>query len=259
MTLRLGMVLSGGGSRGLAHAGVLKALAEHDISPDCISGSSAGALVGALHLAGYDAEAILRFFEKTTPFRLSHLAPFGKPGWIDTDKIEADFRAFFPDDSFAALRGLLFVTAADLVQARVRVFSSGPLIRPLLASASIPMLFTPTPFEDTLYADGGILDNFPIGPLRGLCRVTLGVYVSPLHRVEAKELDSSLAVTQRAIEIGMYLAAARRFRQVDLVLCPQELEAYSTLDPKRHRDILEVGYRAAIERLEEIRALLARA
>jgi NTE family protein len=259
MTSKFGVVLSGGGSRGLAHAGVLQALAEHDLAPDCISGSSAGALVGALHLAGYDTQAILEFFEKTTPFRLSHLAAMGKPGWIDTEKIEADFRVFFPDDSFAALRGPLFVTATDLVRARLRVFSSGPLIRPLLASASIPMLFTPTPFEDTLYADGGILDNFPTAPLRGLCRTSLGVYVSPLHRVEAKKLDTSLAVTQRAVEIGMYLASARRFRYVDLVLCPQELEGYSTLDPKRHRDILEIGYRAALERMDEIRTLLARA
>jgi NTE family protein len=259
VTHRLGLVLSGGGSRGLAHAGVLKALGEHGIEPDCISGTSAGALVGALHLAGHREDAILDFFEKTSPFRFSHLAPFGKPGWLDTEKIEEDFRAFFPQDSFAALAKPLFVTATDLIGARLVVFSSGPLIRPLLASASIPMLFTPTPFDGTLYADGGILDNFPTRPLDGLCRATLGVYVSPLHRIEAGKLDNSLAVTQRAVEIGMYLAAARKFRYLDLVLCPQELDAYSTLDPKRHREILDIGYRAAAERMDEILALLARA
>lgn len=251
-----GMVLSGGGSRGLAHAGVLAALAEHGLAPDVFSGTSAGALVAALHLAGHDRDGILEFFEKTSPFHFSHLAPFGKPGWIDTDKIEADFRRFFPDDTFEALAAPLFVTATDLVGARLEVFSSGPLIRPLLASASIPMLFTPTPFNGNLYADGGIVDNFPTQPLAGLCRVTLGVYVSPLQRVEAGTLDSSLAVTSRAIEIGMYLASARKFRHVDLVLCPQELDAYSTLDAKRHREILEIGYSAASARMDEIVALV---
>jgi len=259
MIRRLGLVLSGGGSRGLAHAGVLKALGERGLAPDCISGTSAGALVGALHLAGHDDEAILDFFEKTSPFHLSHLAPFSKPGWLDTEKIEADFRAFFPDDTFAALAAPLFVTATDLVRARLTVFSSGPLIRPLLASASIPGLFTPTAFDGTLYADGGILDNFPTRPLDGLCRVTLGVYVSPLHRIDARHLENSWAVTQRAVEIGMYLASERKFRHVDLVICPQELDSYSTLDPKRHREILDIGYRAAQERLDEIVALVERA
>lgn len=259
MSHRVGLVLSGGGSRGLAHAGVLAALVEHGLAPDVISGTSAGALVGALHLAGHDGAAILDFFEKTSPFRLSHLAPFGKPGWIDTEKIEADFRAYFPADSFEALSRPLHVTATDLIGAKLEVFTSGPLIRPLLASASIPMLFTPTPFAGTLYADGGILDNFPTRPLAGRCRVTLGVYASPLHRVEAKSLDNSWTVTQRAIEIGMYLASSRRFRHVDLLLCPQALDGYSTLDPKRHSEILDIGYRAALERIDEIAALVERA
>lgn len=259
MKHRLGLVLSGGGSRGLAHAGVLKALVESGMAPEVVSGTSAGALVGALHLAGHDDDAILDFFERTSPFRVSHLAPIGKPGWIDTEKIEADFRAFFPDDAFEALSRPLFVTATDLVRARLRVFSTGPLIRPLLASASIPMLFTPTPFEGTLYADGGILDNFPTRPLEGLCRATIGVYVSPLHNVEAKSLDSSLVVTQRALEIGMFLASARKFRHVDVLICPQELDAYSTLDSKRHREILDIGYRAALARLDEIAPLVERA
>jgi len=248
--------LSGGGSRGLAHAGVLEALRENGIAVDCISGTSAGALVGALHAAGYGVADVLRFFERTSPFRLSHLAPFGKPGWLDTERIENDFREFFPVDSFEALDKPLFVSATDLVNARLVVFSSGPLIRPLLASASIPMLFTPTPFQGTLYADGGILDNFPTRPLQGLCRRTLGIYVSPLHQVAASAMTDSLTVSRRAVEIGMYLASQRRFRHLDLVLCPQELEAFATLDPKRHEQIAEIGYRAALERLDEIKLLL---
>jgi NTE family protein len=253
---QLGIVLSGGGSRGLAHAGVLEALRENGIVVDCLSGTSAGALVGALHAAGYGVADVLRFFERTSPFRLSHLAPFGKPGWLDTERIENDFREFFPVDSFSALAKPLFVSATDLVNARLVVFSSGPLIRPLLASASIPMLFTPTPFQGTLYADGGILDNFPTRPLQGLCRTTLGVYVSPLHQVAASAMRDSLAVSRRAVEIGMFLASQRRFRHVDLVLCPQELESFATLDPKRHEQIAEIGYRAALARLDEIRALV---
>ena len=258
MRHRFGIVLSGGGSRGLAHAGVLELLAEHGLAPDVVSGTSAGALVGALHAAGYGSEDVLRFFEKTSPFRFSHLAPFGKPGWIDTEKIRSDFLAFFPDDRFEALGKPLFVSATDLVNARLEVFSSGELIRPLLASASVPLVFTPTAIDGTLYADGGILDNFPVKPLEGLCDIVLGVYASPLNELPAKTLDDSIAVTQRALEIGMFLASRRKFRHADLVLCPPELTRFGLFDSKRHEEILEIGRRAAAERLDEIRELVER-
>jgi len=84
MKHRLGIVLSGGGARGVAHVGVLKALTEHGIRPDCIAGSSSGALVGALYGAGYSPEEMLQFFVDKNPFRLSRLAVAG-PGWIDTN------------------------------------------------------------------------------------------------------------------------------------------------------------------------------
>lgn len=258
MIHRLGLVLSGGGSRGLAHAGVLEALAEHGIEVDCISGTSAGALVGALHAAGHRAAGILRFFEATTPFHVSHIAPPGRRGWIDTGKIEREFRTFFPEDAFEALNKPLFVTATDLVSGNPRIFSSGPLIRPLLASASIPALFTPTRFEGGLYVDGGVLDNFPVGPLEGRCRAILGVHASPLPTVTADDMGSFLAVTQRAVDIGIFAAARSRFSRVDLVIHPQQLETYSTIDPGRHEEILQIGHRAALACIDEIRELARR-
>lgn len=256
MRYRLGIVLSGGGSRGLAHAGVLQALAEAGIHPDCVAGTSSGALVGALWAAGCGAERVLEFFETASPFRISKIAPLRKPGWIDTGKIEADFREFFPEDSFEALHRPLFVTATDLAGARLEVFSSGPLVRPLLASASVPLLFTPTAIGDRLYADGGILDNFPVEPLLGLCDVILGVYASPLSKVEVGDLKSALAVSQRAFEIGMFHSSRRKFHQVHLLIAPPALHDFGLFDLRRHREILELGRAAAAERTDEIRALL---
>lgn len=249
-------MLSGGGSRGLAHAGVLEVLADEGFAPEALSGTSAGALVGALHAAGYDTEAILGFFEKTSPFRFSHLAPFGKAGWVDTDKIREDFLEFFPDDSFEALEKRLFVSATDLVHARLEVFSEGELIRPLLASASVPLVFTPTRVGEILYADGGILDNFPTKPLEGRCDVVVGVYVSPLQELPAKALDNSIAVTQRALEIGMHLASQKRFRHADVVITPDGLGDFGMFDLKRHKEIVELGRQAAREHLDEIRKLI---
>jgi NTE family protein len=258
MQYRLGLVLSGGGSRGLAHVGVLRALAEAGIVPDCVSGTSAGAVVGALYAAGYDADAMIEFFDVASPFRFSKVA-LGKPGFFDTSKVVADFRKYFPDDRFEALGKRLFVTATDLLRARREVFSAGPLVLPLIASSSVPLVFTPTVIQGRPYADGGVLDNFPVEPLLGLCDVVLGVYASPLPSAATRKLASSMAVAHRAFEIGMHFASRRRFHRCDLVLSPEALTGFNLFDVKRHHEIADLGYQAALARLDEIRALLAAA
>jgi len=255
MRYRLGIVLSGGGSRGLAHAGVLRALGEHGMEPDCIAGTSAGALVGALHASGRSTAEIVRFFDDAHPFRLSRLA-LNKPGVIDSEKIVGSFHQWFPDDSFEALSRPLFVTGTDLVSGRLKIWTSGPLVRPLLASSAVPFVISPTRVDGRLYVDGGIIDNFPIEPLIGLCDVLLGVHATPLSARAESDLSSTLAVTQRALEIGMFHASERKFHHANLVISPVGLSRFSTFDTRRHAEIAEIGYQAALDQLDAIRALL---
>ena len=255
MRYRLGIVLSGGGSRGLAHAGVLRALVENGIEPDCVAGTSAGALVGALYASGRDAGEILRFFDDANPFRVSRLA-LGKPGFIDSEKIVGSFERWFPQDSFAALSRPLFVTGTDLVSGRMEVWSSGPLVRPLLASSSVPFVLSPTRVAGRLYVDGGIVNNFPVEPLFGLCDAIVGVHATPLSTLSEADLGSTFAVTQRALEIGMFHASRRKFHHADLVISPAGLSRFSTFDIRRHAEIVEVGYQATLAQLDAVRALL---
>jgi NTE family protein len=255
MEHQVGIVLSGGGTRGVAHIGVLQALREHGIQPDCIAGTSSGAIVGALYAAGYSAEEMVEFFKVKSPFKLSKLA-LRKPGFIDTEKVVADFREYFPDDSFDALSRRLFVTATDLVNARLEIFTSGPLVHPLLASSSVPMVFTPTEIDGRWFSDGGIIDNFPVEPLKVLCDAVLGVYASPLRSAHQSDIKSSLAVSQRAFELGMYFTSKRKFHECDVLLCPEKLIRFGTFDTKHLQDVFEIGYSTAIERMDEIRATL---
>jgi len=252
MTYGLGLVLSGGGVRGVAHAGVLKALTEHGIRPDCIAGSSSGALVGALYAAGYSPEEMLQFFVDKNPFRLSKIA-VGKPGWIDTAKVAADFLEYFPEDSFEALDGKLFVTATDIVHGEAAIFDSGPLISAILASCSVPLVFTPTTIDGRTYSDGGIINNFPVEPLEGLCDTIIGVYASPIRTALQTSLTSSVAVWQRAIEVGSYFAAKPKFDRCSLVICPEALSGYGLFDTKQVGVIFEHGYAAALDRMESIK------
>lgn len=257
MQHHVGIVLSGGGSRGLAHIGVLEALRENGIEPGCISGTSAGALVGALYAAGYSAAEMFEFFVKRNPFRPSKLT-LRKAGFVDTDKVVEDLRAYFPEDSFEALRKRLFVTATDLVHGRLDVFSSGPLVRPVVASCSVPLIFAPTSVDGCPFVDGGIISNFPVDPLLGLCDVILGVYASPLRAIDPSGLESSLAVAQRALEIGMFHNSRRSFHHCDLVLSPPALAGQPTFALKVSRSLVEAGRAAALGRMDEIRAVVER-
>jgi len=252
----LGIVLSGGGSRGIAHIGVLRALGEQGIHPHCIAGTSTGAIVGALYAAGYSPARMLEFFRSESPFRLSKLS-LSKPGIIDTAKVVASFEKYLPENSFEALLRPLFITCTDIILGQRVVFDSGLLIPAVLASSSMPMVFTPTEIDGRWFSDGGIVDNFPVEPLEGRCDVILGVYASPLRAVHQADLTTSIAVLQRALEVGMFLAAAPKFERCDVVICPRSLSQYGTFDTKHLEEIEAIGYAAALERMESIVAAVA--
>ena len=100
-----------------------------------------------LAAAGYSTAETVDFFREKSPFKLSKLT-VGKPGIIDTAKIRADFLEYFPEDSFESLERRLFVAATDIVNARLVIFESGPLISPLLALIeSTSIIASSSPFS----------------------------------------------------------------------------------------------------------------
>lgn len=257
MQYSLGIVLSGGGARGLAHVGVLDAMAEHGVEPEVLAGTSAGAIVAALHAGGYSGSEILEFFEEKNPLRLSKLS-LAKPGIFDTEKAVADFLEYLPENSFEALKKRIYLSATDLVQAKPEIFASGPLIPAILASASTPLVFTPTEIEGRWYSDGGITNNFPVEPLLGQCDVIVGVYASPMRHIDERDLRNWLSVSQRAFEIGMYYSSRRKFHHCQLIFCPEELSRFGTFDTKHFREIMQIGYRAAEEEMDNVLSLMNR-
>ena len=112
--LAYGIVLSGGGVRGLAHIGVIKALEENGIYPTYITGASAGAIVGTFYAAGYPCEEILDFFHSTSMFSINNYT-YRKPGLLDTDKFYKIFKKYFPEDRFEALKKSLYISATDIL------------------------------------------------------------------------------------------------------------------------------------------------
>ena len=122
----IGLVLSGGGVKGIAHIGVLKALMQRDIYPDIISGASAGALVGGLYADGASVEDMLSFF-KETPLLKYNFMTINKPGLFDTDKYLPFFEDYFSAHHFESLEKKLTVVTTNLQKGEQVFFEKGEL------------------------------------------------------------------------------------------------------------------------------------
>lgn len=129
-------------------------------------------------------------------------------------------------------------------------------MRPLLASSAIPMVFTPVEIDGNLYADGGILDNFPVEPLVDRVDVILGVLLAHPRPVDADTLDNSFAVVQRAFEVAQYVEAQRSFPRCSLVLQPDTMDRFTLFDIKKRAEIFKAGREAAEGQMGEIVRLL---
>lgn len=248
--MQIGLVLSGGGARGAAHIGVLKALEEYDILPTHISGTSAGAIVGGLYAGGVHWTEILNFFKTTSIFHTKRFA-FNKPGFLDTEKFYDDLKVFFPEDNFNALEKHLFITATNVIEGTLKIFNKGQLIKPIIASASFPGVFTPTEINGSYFIDGGVLNNFPVEPLKKHCDKVIGVCVNPLTKIKIKDLKHSYSVADRALKIRATSESISKFPQCDLVISPKELSEFAIFGLNNIDAIFDLGYSEAIRALAE--------
>lgn len=243
-TQNIGLVLSGGGFRGVAHIGAMQALEEAGIIANFVSGTSAGAIVGSLYAAGHSPKTIKDFFKNTPLFTFNRFTR-KKAGFLDTEKFYTDLLAYFPENTFESLQKKLFVTATDLIEGKIKVFDTGELIKPLLASAAFPGVFTPVLINDQLYADGGILDNFPITPLKKYCDFIIGVDVSPIKKPKISDFKHSYNVMQRAYYLRAMPNGETKFKQCNIIIQPKELIHHSVFNPSSLDKVYEYGYQEA--------------
>jgi len=244
--MAIGLVLSGGGMRGAAHIGVIKALQEYDIKINEISGVSAGAIVGSLYASGMKWNEILKFFKSVNVTDYTKFA-FGKPGFINTDKYYKTLQGIFPDDDFEALQIPLFINATNIITGENKTFSKGKLIKPILASAAFPGVYTPVEFESKHYVDGGVLNNFPVEVLKKNNNKIIGVYVNPFGELDIKELKYSYSVLERAYRIKSTKEDFAKFEDCDVVVCPDQLNKFGIFDGSKVDEIFQFGYTKAKE------------
>lgn len=244
----IGLVLSGGGARGFAHLGLIQALNDNGIFPDIISGTSAGALAGVLYADGYSPKEILHLMNSGS--RLDFMRPaLPREGLLQIGGIIKILKSCLRARTFEQLKIPLIVAATDLNNGRAEYFSKGNLIDPVIASASIPVLFQPVQINNNLYVDGGVMDNLPVGPIENKCRSIIGSFVNPVGYME--KISGLISIAERTFMLSMSKEILEKAKKFDLFVSPPELRNFKILDPEKAEDLFSIGYRATKEKLDE--------
>jgi NTE family protein len=166
--MKTGIALGGGGAKGLAHIGVIKVLEEYGIFPHIISGTSIGALIGALYLLKGDIHAVEEY---ALSFENTNLYPYLVPrpsssGLISEKRIQTFLNGIFGRKRFEDLNKPFFCTAADIRRGREVMFDRGSLQRAVRASISIPVIFKPVRLRKSYLVDGGLINPVPVDILK---------------------------------------------------------------------------------------------
>jgi len=245
---KIGIALSGGGVRGIAHLGVLKALHENKIYPEIISGTSAGALAGIFYADGYTPDEAFEIFNDTNLFKFTQIS-LPRKGLLSIEKISKILKKHIKAKRFEDLKKPLYVSASNLNEGKVEYFHSGEIVEKVIASASIPVVFKPVIMNNTTYVDGGIFDNLPIEPIKNKCQKIIASHVNPQGRTD--DLDSILKIAERTFHLAVGSNIDQKKDECDLFIESEDLKEFGILNISKAKEIFTLGYDSAIKSLED--------
>jgi len=274
-----GLVLMGGGARGLAHIGVLKALLENDLTPPIITGTSMGAIIGGLFSAGYlpsEIEAIARELGSSQlarwrqskfpiPDKLVDFFVFEsyqkkllkRFGQEKGDVLEKSLRHLLGDVCLEELPIRFGCNAVDLVSGRQVWFTSGPLYRALRASAAYPLLIEPARGQRAFLVDGGLLNNVPIDLARelGATKIIVPDVHRPLPKLPRTKFKSNLSLVFRLIQIVLADSTESQLPAADCLI--RINPAVDTFDFTRTKYLVDFGQKVTQASLKAIKKTIS--
>ncbi|MDO1512646.1 patatin-like phospholipase family protein [Maribacter confluentis] len=282
---KIGLVLSGGGAKGMAHIGALKVIERAGIKIDYIGGSSMGAIVGALYASGYTAmeldsmfnatnfgsliqdnlpRSAKTFYEKEDSERYALSLPFDNfkvsvpPAYSGGQNIYNELvkLLYHVKDvkDFNKLPTPFVCVATDIETGKQVILNKGYLPEAVLASGTLPSLFEPTIIDDKVLIDGGVVNNYPIDEVLAMgADLIIGVDVQ--HDLSDRE--SLISATEILLQINNYRTVAdmkQKSERTDIYIKPQ-IEQYSVIEFNKLKAIIKTGEDAAFLKFEELKAL----
>ena len=241
---RTGLVLSGGGARGFAHAGAIKALAEVGIKPDIVAGVSAGSIAAVMYAAGIEPEKMLELFLNA---RFTDFCELGVPkdGFFNLDRFKTFLRRNIPYANLEDLPIPTVIGATDLDNGRKVAFETGPLAERVVASCSIPIVFKPVKIDGVRHVDGGVLHNLPAWTIRDRCKYLIGINCSPLSKTPVS--NSLIDIALRSYELLAKTNVVADMELCDIVIRTDEIAKYKVFNLKQIEKVFESGYRYTLD------------
>lgn len=283
--MKLGLALSGGGIRGVAHAGVLKALEENNIKIDAIGGTSSGSIISTLYAMGYSPYYIYILFKRYAKELMNQnsISTFTSLGSYMTNK-KTHFKGFYSGEEIeknfnevASRKGIknisdikmpLVIPTVDVQDSKEYIFTnnipeksdnSGKYIteisigKAVRASSSFPVVFCPCEFKKHKFLDGGILDNFPSLEVKkqGVDKVLTINFKAD----DVSENSSVMDIIMRTIDIMGNKVSQDNLNNSDMVLTIQT-DKTGLLELEKLDDCYRYGYRQTINNIDKIKHLL---
>ncbi|MCQ8211399.1 patatin-like phospholipase family protein [Cetobacterium somerae] len=281
---KIGLVLSGGGAKGFAHIGVLKVLEKNNIKVDYITGTSMGALIGALYSAGYTPEQIEKLVLDINWQETFNDSPNLTDISIDQRSMMKDYNLSLKYDNslnfalpkgirntqkiYLTLKNLLWnveqtkdfkklpipleIIATDLNTGKAKAFNSGDLAQVITASISIPTIFDPVKIGDNYYVDGLLSRNLPVEDAFNLgADIVIGVDVGT--SLQKKEDYDILSVADQIVAIQS-TSSTKKQRDLATILIDPDISNFKTTDFNSFKEIEALGEIAAQKEIDKILA-----
>lgn len=276
--LKVGLVLSGGGAKGLAHIGALKIIEQAGVKIDYIGGTSMGAIVGALYASGYSAKQIDSIFTETDFDRIiQDEIPRNAKTFYEKKNSERyavtlpfeNFKVSIPSalskgqnvynmlsrllfhvsdvDDFDKLHIPFFCVATDIETGEAVILKSGNLVNAISASGAFPSLFNPIEINERLLIDGGVVNNYPVDELRELgANIIIGVDVQDA----LDDRETLKSATSILLQINNYRTVKdmkEKSKKTDIYIKP-DITDYTVVSFKDADSIVNRGYEAALKK-----------
>jgi len=251
----LGLALSGGAARGIAHIAVLDVLERQNIPIRAIAGTSVGSMVGALYAAGMPISEIRRIALKTNwNSLLKFILP--KRGLVSSEGIFHFMERILPVKKFSSLTVPFAAVAADLHTGEKVSITSGSLAKAVQASCSLPIIFTPTEINKRMLIDGGVASLVPVRTVREELGADKVIAVNVNYK--ALELDQYDTIFTIAMHLSALWAAknAREEEKLADAVIQVNAKGIALHDLSKPKELLRRGKKAVEEKLPDIKSLI---
>ncbi len=256
---RVGLALGGGAARGLAHIGVLRVIEREGIPVDLITGTSIGAIVGALYAQGKKADEILEIARDFGTHRLSYLVDMSLPrtGLVKGKKLEDKLAQLYEGAKFTDLKLPFKCMATDLDTGKVVVMDKGLVWTAVRASISLPVILALTSRENKYLVDGGLVDPVPVDVVRNMgADIVIAVNVMPDTKNKSESEPGIFDVIMQTISIMNSHLVKESLAGADIVIEP-DVARFKLSDFHKVDECVSAGEEAADNAVPAINKLLA--